>query len=195
MVPRKQPLEKIYERDPDSNAFIISVAIESYANIFNELDPAPFRKKDLDQDLRDYLEDSSVDIPLKYDVVLRFNVSGEAINTEKEEKIRVGLKTYFSFVKDLLGDNIRKSYEKSVVYVFGAFVLLSASYLLRLLLISNIFFSILIEGITIGGWVFLWEAISTFAFRTRDVKNRCRQYKRLADAPIQFIYIQKGLVT
>jgi hypothetical protein len=195
MVPRKQPLEKIYERDPDSNAFIISVAIESYANIFNELDPAPFRKKDLDQDLRDYLEDSSVDIPLKYDVVLRFNVSGEAKNTEKEEKIRVGLKTYFSFVKDLLGDNIRKSYEKSVVYVFGAFVLLSASYLLRLLLISNIFFSILIEGITIGGWVFLWEAISTFAFRTRDVKNRCRQYKRLADAPIQFIYIQKGLVT
>jgi hypothetical protein len=62
----EQPFEKIYERDRATNSFIISVAIEKYADIFNELDPAPFRKKDLDHDLRIYLEDSSLDIPIKH---------------------------------------------------------------------------------------------------------------------------------
>jgi hypothetical protein len=47
---------------------IISVAIEKCAYIFNELDPAPFRKRDLDHDLRIYLEDSSLDIPLKHKI-------------------------------------------------------------------------------------------------------------------------------
>jgi hypothetical protein len=190
MAQKKKPLERIYERDKKTNAFIISVAIENYADIFNELDPAPFRKRDLDQDLRDYLEDSSADIPLKYNIILQFNVSFEAKDLEKEEKIESGLKTYFSFVRDQLGSRIRKSYEKSVIYVFGAFFLLSASYLLRLVLTSNSFFTILIEGITIGGWVFLWEAISTFAFRNRDSRSKYRQYKRFANAAIRFNYIQ-----
>jgi hypothetical protein len=191
MAQRKKTLEKIYERDKLTNSFIISIAIKNYADIFNELDPAPFRKRDLDQDLRDYLEDSSADIPLKHDIMLQFSVSVEAKNTEKEEKIRTGLKTYFSFVRNMLGENIRKSYEKSIVYMFGAFLLLSISYLLRPVIISNIFFTIFIEGITIGGWVFLWEAISKFAFRDRELKNRYRQYKWFADAPIQFNYIPK----
>jgi hypothetical protein len=190
MAQKRKPLEKIYERDKATDAFIISVVLKNYANIFNELDPAPFRKRDLDQDLRDYLEDSSADIPLKYDIILQFNISVEAKALEKEEKIESGLKTYFSFVRDQMGSRIRRSYEKSVIYVFGAFILLSASYLLRLVLTSNIFFTILIEGITIGGWVFLWEAISTFAFRNRELKSKYRQYKRFAKATIQFSYIQ-----
>ena len=86
MALMKKPLEKIYEKDEATNSFIISVTIENYADIFNELDPAPFRKRDLDQDLRDYLEDSSSDIPLKYGIILQFNISVESQNVEKEEK-------------------------------------------------------------------------------------------------------------
>jgi hypothetical protein len=46
MKQAEKPLEKIYERDKATNAFIISVAIDEYADIFNELDPAPFRKRE-----------------------------------------------------------------------------------------------------------------------------------------------------
>jgi len=60
----KKPYEKINERDEATNGFIMSVAIEKYVDIFNELDPAPFRKRDLDSDHRAYLEESSLDIPL-----------------------------------------------------------------------------------------------------------------------------------
>ena len=191
MAHLKKPLEKIYEKDEAANSFIISVAIGNYADIFNELDPAPFRKRDLNQNLRDYLEDSSSDIPLKYNIILQFNISVEAMDPDKEEKIRSGLKTYFKFVRDLLRNRISQSYKKSSIYVFSSFLLLSLSYLLRTTMIAGLFFTILVEGITIGGWVFLWEAISTFAFRNREVRGNYRHYKRFADAPIRFNYVKR----
>lgn len=191
MVHMKKPLEKIYEKDEATNSFIISVAIENYGDIFNDLDPAPFRKRDLDQDLRDYLEESSSDIPLKYDIILQFNVSVEVKDKNKEEKSKSGLKTYFSFVKDLYGKKIRKSYKKSGVHFFASLILLSLSYLLRTTMNASLFFTILVEGITIGGWVFLWEAISTFAFRNREVRVNYRHYKRFADTSIRFSYLKR----
>jgi hypothetical protein len=47
---------------------------------------------------------------------------------------------------------------------------------------SDIIFMTIVEGVNIGGWVFLWEAISTFAFRKRDVRNRKRHYERFGRA-------------
>jgi len=57
--PDEKVLEKIYERDKDTGAFIISVAIEKYVDVFNELDSAPWRRRVLDHDLRMFLEDCS----------------------------------------------------------------------------------------------------------------------------------------
>jgi len=61
----EKALERIYERDKETNSFIISVAIQDYVDIFNELESAPFRIRDLYQDLRIFLEESSSDIPVR----------------------------------------------------------------------------------------------------------------------------------
>jgi len=184
-------LERIYERDPTTNAFIIAAAINRYTDIFNELDPAPFKRRDLNYNLRIFLEDCSADIPLKYDIILQFNIADEVPDATKEEKIKSGLKTYFSFVGDLLTAEIKKSYQKSTMYVIIAFFLLSTAYSLRTVTTDDIVFRTLVEGINIGGWVFLWEAISTFMFRKRDTKNKNKHYKRFSNTQIRFNYTPK----
>ncbi len=184
-------LEKIYERDPTTNAFIIAAAINRYTDIFNELDPAPFKRRDLNYDLRIFLEDCSADIPLKYDIILQFNIADEIPDATKEERIKAGLKTYFSFVGNLLTAEIKKSYQKSALYVIIAFFLLSIAYSLRTVATDDIVFKTLVEGINIGGWVFLWEAISTFVFKKRETKTKNKQYKRFNNAQIRFNYTSK----
>ena len=181
-------LEKIYERDKATGAYIISVAIDKYTDIFNEWDPAPFRKRDIDQDLRYFLEDCSSDIPIKSDVTLTFDVLDEARDSEKETRIKSGLKTYFSFVRNLLERKIKKSYETSLLYVLASFFLLAASFLLRTVTPDGLLFVVTVEGLNIGGWVFLWEAISTFVFKNRDVRSKYLQYRRLSCAPVLFNY-------
>lgn len=185
-------LEKIYEKDPATNSFIIAVAIENYTDIFNELDPAPFKNRDLNTDLRVYLEDSSADIPLKNDIILQFNILNERQDLKREERISFGLKTYFSFVQRQLRRQIRQSYQKSVFYVGIAFMLLLAAYSLRTLGGQDIITNTVLEGITIGGWVFLWEAISTFAFKNRSIKSKNKHYKRFMCAQIRFNYTPKS---
>ena len=181
-------LEGIYERDSSSDAFIIAVSTERYRDIFNELDPAPFKKRDINHDLRVFLEDSSDDIPLKYDLILQFNLLKENPDQPKEQRITSGLRTYFYFVENQLRQEIGKSYQKGALYFVTAFILLFVTYTLRTAATSGTVFTILVEAITIGGWVFLWEAISTFAFKKRDVRRRKQHYERFTRAQIRFNY-------
>lgn len=184
----EKALERIYERDEKTKAFIISVAIEDYVDIFNELDSAPFRIRDLNHDLRVFLEECSSDIPLKYDIKIKFTVSREKEDVEKEEKIKLGLKTYFSNLRNSLKKEIQDSHQKSAFYMAASFLLLLVAYSLRPLIFDNIVFSTAVEGISIGGWVFLWEAISSFAFKSKDTRDKYRHYKRFSVAPAQFQY-------
>ncbi|MCW4025589.1 MAG: hypothetical protein NWF01_11240 [Candidatus Bathyarchaeota archaeon] len=180
-------LEKIYERDLQTGSYIVAVAIDRYTDIFNELDPAPFKKRDLNPDLLIYLEDCSFDIPLKYSTILQFTVLNESVDPKKEERIIFGLKTYFSFIERQLAREITESYKKSAVYVVIAFLLLFASYSL-IRVAENVVFVTALEVITIGGWVFLWEAISTFAFKKRETKSKRKHYKRFIISPIIFTH-------
>lgn len=187
----EKAVERIYQRDEKTKSFIISVAIEDYVDIFNELDSAPFRIRDLNHDLRLFLEECSSDIPSKYDLVIKFTVSREKEDAEKEEKIKLGLKTYFSNIRNALKREIQNAHQKSIFYTIASFLLLLTAYSLRPLFLESIVFSTLVEGISIGGWVFLWEAITSFAFRNRDLREKHGHYKRFSGAPIHFNYFKK----
>lgn len=184
----ERTLERIYEKDP-SGAFIISIALDRYVDVFNELDSAPWRRRDLDHDLRVFLEECSTDIPLKYDVILQFNVEQEKQDPQKEERLKAGLKTYFTFVRASLQKEIRSSYQRSAIYTIGALFLLFAFYSLSAFstdpLLATVF-----DVAAIGGWVFLWEAITTLVFSGRDARGRFRMYQRFSRAQVRFTYLQ-----
>ena len=63
MGKRKSLLEKIYEQNPHNGNYIIELSLVNYADIFNEWDHAPMRRKDIDPDLLRFLDDSIDDIP------------------------------------------------------------------------------------------------------------------------------------
>lgn len=189
MKPDERTLERIYEKDKETGAFVISIALDSYVDVFNELDSAPWRRRDLDHDLRIFLEDCSSDIPLKHDIILQFNVEQEKQDLIKEKRLKMGLKTYFTFVRGGLQRKIRRSNGRSLVYAVGAFFLIFASYSLSAIS-SNPLLSTVFDVVAIGGWIFLWEAISTFAFQGREALERYRTYQRFSTAEIRFTYLQ-----
>ena len=173
-------LERIYERDPATNSFLIKISINSYHDIFNNLDPAPFVKRDLDSDLMTYMEESSVDI--------QFNAPTDIRDSEKEQRVITGIKTYFQFMIRSYKREINQVYQRSITYILSAFALLLFGFYLNNWSSKNILYETLVEGLNIGGWVFLWEAIVLFVFKNRDTRIQCKRYERLENSPIHFVY-------
>lgn len=107
---------------------------------------------------------------------------------KREEKIKEGIVNYFSYSIFSEENSLRDLVRKMLVYVaISISFLLLASFLDNILVI-NLFTTTLKEGLYIGGWVFLWEAISLLSFNRGKIKQRIMDYRRFLHAPVNFVY-------
>jgi hypothetical protein len=186
---RPQPnqfFNTIYSIDKTTDAYMIEAALDDYADIFNEWDPAPFKRRELDPDLQIYLEGSSDEISSRYPVELIFNLPAEKRNEAIEQDVRVGLRNSFNFKLYVLRKEIKTTNLLTLRYVLMGLGTLWAAQLLSTPAEAYAITIVLTEGLFIGGWVFLWEAVSLFFFSNRDIYHRYRTYMRLRDALVIF---------
>ncbi len=185
MALKTELFDEIYAIDTANNAYMIEVALDHYTDIFSEWDPAPFKRRELDPDLQLYLESSADEIPLKYSIEVCFTLPPGIRDAAMEDDVRAGLRNSVDFKLYLFRKEIRLINIRTARYVIAGLGTLLVARLAEPLDI-NIFTSVLTEGLFIGGWVFLWEAVSLFFFSNRDLYNRYRTYKRLRNSEVIF---------
>ena len=181
-------LKKIYQQNPDTGAFLIETALDRYEDIFNEWDPAPYKRRDLNPDLRRYLEDSSNDIPLRNKVELLFKAPVQVYNDAKECSTREGLATYLVCEVDASRKILHRLHRLSLINLCVAAILLTAVTWIGRIEDGTLLIAVLREGLTIGSWVFTWELISLFFFRRFKFRRELKKWKRLASADVSFAY-------
>jgi hypothetical protein len=178
-------LTEIYKIDESNNSYMIEVALNDYAEIFNKRDPAPFKRREIDPDLEIYLERSSHEIPFDQPIELCFVIAKGNQDKQIEEELIIGLENSFSFKIYLLKKQRSQIHRRIAYAIFIGFLLLGITTAYSKSSISFIP-NILLQGLVITGWVFIWEAISLMFFSSRDFYYRYRTYKRLYNAPIIF---------
>ncbi len=183
----KDPLfSQTYTINPSTNCYLIEIALAEYTDIFDEWDPAPFKHRSIDPDLELYLEGSSEEIPLRYPVELHFTVLARSRDNKMEEESRSGLRNSFDFKMYLLRKELRKTNTQILRCIVLGFIFLWMGMLFSDKFSGRVLAYLLAEAIIIGGWVFLWEAVSMFFFTNREIYHRYRLYKRLSDSPVIF---------
>ncbi|KUO72847.1 MAG: hypothetical protein APF77_00270 [Clostridia bacterium BRH_c25] len=185
---KKNYLKQIYKVNPETNAFIIEISLVDYNEIFNGWDPSPIKRRDLDPDLVNFMEVCSSDIPLGFPLELQFYMPEDQFNEDKEKLSKVGIKNNFDFTTHFIRKEIKQIREKIILYIVMAIAFLSVGYLSVQKIENSFFTTILIEGLSIGGWVFLWEAFSLFFFSRQEVYSRLKTYRRFQDTAISFKY-------
>ncbi|KDR93920.1 hypothetical protein SAMN02745945_01117 [Peptoclostridium litorale DSM 5388] len=185
-------LKQIYRFDKTRNTFIIEVSLDDYNEVFNGWDPSPFKKRDIEPDLKFFLEECSYDIPLKYELEIWFYMPEHMKDIKKERLTEAGIKNNFDFLTHIIGRELRSSKKKTIVYATMAFAFLFLAYSVQRNSISGkLLYSIMLEGVFIGGWVFLWEAFSIMFIVDQDVKKKLKEYKRFIRTNIEFKYVKK----
>jgi len=185
---KKSLLERIYERNPDNGNFIIEVSLINYVDIFNDWDNAPLRRKDIDPDLLHFLEDSIDDIPRKYGIDVCFYLSDQVQNVEREQQIISWFRTFYGFYVELERKKIHDIFIKSIVCLLVSLLFFISSYLGEQIVSNSLLIKILSEIVVVGGWVFLWEAISSLTFDRAKINHLIKNYNRFAKAAISFRY-------
>lgn len=179
-------LNYLYKRNPKSKAYIIEVKLNSYQDLFNNLDPSPLRKRDLDDDFITYLEESSIDIPMKNNIELHIFIPEEIQEPEKEERIKTGLKAYYNYKILTISREIKKFYKDTIAFIAFGICCLFLSFYLNAQIEYSVIFEIVVEGFNIGGWVFFWEALSILFFEVRKLKTEIKRFQRIINTKIQF---------
>ncbi|MBN2406105.1 MAG: hypothetical protein JXJ19_00250 [Elusimicrobia bacterium] len=187
-IPKKDDFKSIYTLDEETGAYIIEIALDKYSDIFNEWDPAPFKKRLLDPDLFDFIDEKAEEIPLKYKVLFYFHIPKEVQSQDSENTIIEGISTYYNTLHDAEQKEIMRTNKRIIRYIITAFSLLFLAIGTQTVAPLNIFLNVLQEGLFIGGWVFLWEAFNVFFFAGKHRMRRAREYTRYAQAPIWFKY-------
>lgn len=182
---------EIYNIDSSTNCYMIEIGLDQYADVFNEWDPAPFKRRGIDPDLELYLEESCDEIPFHYPIELCFTVPVGMRDDLIEEEALKGLKNSFLFKLYLLRKEIKQTNTQMIRFVAIGFVFLWIAAIFSEQASEVMVLSILVEGLFISGWVFLWEAVSLFVFTNRELYRRYQTYKRLQNSPVIFRETEK----
>lgn len=185
---KKSYLKSIYKFDKNRDTYVLEISIDTYQELFNEWDASPIRKKDIDPDLAAYLQQVGIDIPLREDIDICFIIPKEQKDEVLEVKAQKAFTNYYNGNIHFINRTLRSNFRKTLMYLVLGFSFIALAYVLTNYPVT-LSFDIIKEGLFIGGWVFLWEAISLFFFVSGDMRKQKRQYKRFASTIIHFVYL------
>lgn len=183
---KRKDITSVYNRNPENGAYLIEISLDDYSEIFNGWDASHLKKKDIEPELLEYMEQAAWEIPIKEKVEICFYLPKEINDTEKENISIVGIKNNFKTVLFFIDKLLHKNYRQAATYVSIAVLFLIGAYGLRLVTELNFTFSIVVEGFFIGGWFLMWEAFSTFFFTSHETRRRRKVYQRFQHSEIFF---------
>jgi hypothetical protein len=177
---------EIYRIDQSNNHYMVEIALDDYSDVFSEWDPAPYKRRSLDPDLELYLEGCSDEIPLRYPVEVCFILPKNVRDEAMEEEVRIAFRNSLMFKMYFLRRELRKTNVQAFRCILLGFLFLWLGAVFSDQYGAEGILSLLSEALFIGGWVFLWEAVSLFFFTDRDILNRFRAHRRWQKAPVLF---------
>lgn len=181
-------LSQIYSYIEEENCYLVQIALDSYDELFNGWDAAPARRRDLETDLLDFIEQVGNDLPMDVKVKLVFQLPEELKDEKKEEIAKDGIYHNFTMIRHFINKELSKNKRKIVAYLTFGIIFLSISYLFQTAFELKFPLSILVDGFFIGGWVMFWEAFSLFFFIGSELRHRRKRYLRYSNSKIEFQY-------
>jgi len=175
-----------YEQDGEGN-IILDVTATRVEDLYNDFDKsAPYIRRDLDQDLADYLIGCARELG-HVPFTIRFTLANPP-DEPRSSRIKRSINTYFLYLAATEIQKILQMFRRSaILFAIGLGILFAAVSLNRFLgsersVTTNVF----ADGLTIAAWVSLWEALAIFLVEWFPHHKNVVLYRRLAHAQLTF---------
>jgi len=172
--------------------FIIEVHVGELKQLFNAIDPSPFRDKDLDPRAEEFIVGWAKELPRDATLALVVDLDREAGLPDEAAVLREAIHQFFSQRAQAYGRRLRELFRVGrTSLVIGLVALASAIALgdfLAALMKDSRVGEIAREGLTIGGWVSMWRPLEIFLYDWWPLRGEVRLSERLAAMPVRIRY-------
>jgi len=184
---KSRQIEKQYKFDEEKNVYLIEVSLDDYDDVYDEWDPAPFKKRFIEEAFDEFIMSSSKDIPLKFKLNIVLYIPMAMKDENKEKSVDSAYKNYYAYNMEKVQVEWSRMKRRSFSYLIFALSFLGLGSVLRFE-DSSALVDLFKQGILVGGWVFLWEFFTYTFMDSRDYKFKEKIIKRLHQSELRFIY-------
>jgi hypothetical protein len=176
---------------PD-RAHRIEVRVTELRRLFNEIDPLPFRERDLDPRAEEFILAWSRDLPADAPIALVVHLDRVNGTVDEAHVLREAVHEFFRQRADgarrSLRDLFRRGRASLAIGLAALAVSVGIGDLLAAYAPRGGYATLLSESVLIGGWVAMWRPLEIFLYDWWPIRADARLFDRLSVMPVRIIH-------
>lgn len=196
--PRYDPRSDMTEEprsagDPiPANCQRIEVHVAELWQLFNAMDPSPFRERDLAPDAEEFIVGWAGELPRDATLALVVYLDRPAGLPEEPAILRDAIREFFAARAETTRRRLRQLFRVGrtslVIGLLFLAVTVVAGDLTAKALAGRHLAEVLRESLLIGGWVAMWRPLEVFLYDWWPVRQEAHLYDRLSAMPVRMVY-------
>ena len=163
---------------------LIEVHVAELKQIFNSLDPTPFRERDIDPRAEEFIAGWAREISPDKPLGLLIHVDNEGATGEQISTVKDAVRDYFAERASVTRQQLRLLFRRGrtslvIGLVFLAGSILAGNVAAEMLEGTNVA-DIARESLLIGGWVAMWRPLEVFLYDWWPIRAEARVFDRLS---------------
>ena len=171
---------------------VIEVHVGELRQLFNAIDPSPFREKDLDPKAEEFIVGWAKDLPRDVPLALVVDLDRQAGLADEATVLRDAVHVFFRHRAETFDQRLRELLRLGRTSLLIGLVALTAATalgdFLAVLMKGSRIGEIVRESLTIGGWVSMWRPLEIFLYDWWPVRRERILSQRLAAMPVRIRY-------
>ncbi len=171
---------------------IIEVRVAELRQLFNAIDPSPFRQRDLDPKAEEFIVGWATDLPSDKPWALVVHLERPAGRADEAAILRESIHEYFGQRVVASRRRLRELFRRGRISLVIGLAFLAASITVGDIVAG--YFSesrvgeVIREGFLIGGWVAMWRPLEVFLYDWWPIRAEGGLLQRLSTIPVRIEY-------
>jgi len=171
---------------------VIEIRVSELRQLFNAIDPSPFRERDLDPRAEQFIVEWASDLPPDRPWGLVVHLDRPAGRADEAEALREAIHEYFGQRVVACRRRLRELFHRGRISLVIALAFLTASTVVGDAVADYLgdgrFSEVIREGFLIGGWVAMWRPLEVFLYDWWPIRAEGRLLQRLSTMPVRIEY-------
>ena len=167
----------------------IAIRVRTVMQLFNSLDPSPFRERDLDPHTEEFVVGWARELPHAAPFSIVVELPAEEAAKPEAAGIGEAFANYFRHRAEATDRDLRELFRVGWRSLAIGLVVLVAclvsSQVVAKLIRNDVVARVLEESLIIVGWVANWRPLEIYLYDWWPIRRRIQLYRRIAAAPVR----------